>query len=454
MAEKYYYNEDRKIVLSVNSSGTEAHLLIEEGLPFYNEVEILRLLEQAGIVDGFEEASESLKRRGITKDIGKQFLIAKGIPMLYPRANYTFLVKEKILDEKLFQTDKFSIDDLEDKTLVTKDTPIATFHAADSGREGCDIFGQIIRLPRSKLELCHLYAGSNVRYDEKTGQYIAEADGYIYINRDNKLCILNQIEIRGDVVLKKPLPKERKKGFLLYEKSDYDIFGNLIIHGDLIGPGMINLKGNLHVKGNINNCHLYVEGETECKGQISESDIVSLDSVEIKSSINSRISCGNNITIREFSQFSLLIAEGNVLMEKEKSSSWNTSIYAGKMIKLYDCDHALPDGHSKLVISIAPFTKELIVNLKKKIDRLRRNPMADKNTLQKMQTELDELKDYLIKRYTAIDYKESKILVTNRIVKGTYIRILKYYRVLESSIWEAEIFLDNDRMITRKKMYY
>ncbi len=451
MAERYYYNSDRTILLSVDSSGMEAHLTLSKEMPFYNENELLSILEQAAIVSGFEEAKLFREREKINLERGRPFLLARGTPFMLPKANFNLLVKGEMIDRNLLFSNRLRFTDLEDKLKVTRDTPLGTFHATDSGKEGMDILGNLKHLPPNKIELCRCYAGENVIYDDENGQYVAVADGYLYLDEKGRLSIRNRIELYGEVNITRP-GIQRSRRYSLVSRRDYVIYGNLIIHGNLTGPGCLNLKGDLLVTGSIKQCSLYIEGKTISQGKILNTAVISLNSVVVNSLVKCRICSGNDIQIEDRADYSLLIAEGSVINDSRVSECHNCKIYAGKTIKLRDCTHTA-EQKSKLIISIAPFTKELIAFLKRRIDRLQRNPLTNKDTIEELQEELAELKEYLLRRFTVTEYQDNKIEVGRRILTGTYIRMLQYYRVLDSDFNGVSFYISNNKMVTNRKTY-
>src|SRR5690554_1944957 len=224
MAEKYYYNSDRTIILSVDSSGMEAHLTLRNEIPFYNEKELLNLMKQASIVSGFEEARLYRERESIQLEKGKPFLLAKGTPFMLPKANFNLQVKGEMIDRNLLFSNRLRITDLEDKLKVTRNTSLGTFHATDSGKEGMDILGHLKHLPPNKIELCRCYSGENVIYDEEKGQYIAAADGYLYLDEKGRLAVRNCIELFGEVNITRP-GSNRSRRYSLLTRRDYVIYG-------------------------------------------------------------------------------------------------------------------------------------------------------------------------------------------------------------------------------------
>ena len=448
MAEKYYYNTDRKIILSVDPGKSEAHLLIEDGIPFYSENQITTLINQAEIVSGFDTARDQSRD---TKQQGKAFLLAKGMPLLLPKGNFSFFAEDQIIERELLFSDKLELKDLEYKAKVRKGSPIATFYVTDSGRSGHNIFGNIISLPENKIALCHLYSGENVLFDEETGQYIATADGYIYLDAQNRLSVRNQIELAGDVFIT-PKTLLEQKSFPPHSLGDYEIWCNLLIQGNLIGPGNLRVKGDLSVRGMVNNCTLYVEGVTVIREKTLCSTIISLNSIEIYSASNSRICSGNDLLIEKMSKDCLLVAEMSVLARDKNVLCNDCSIYAGKIIMLNESSYS-PGKESKLVISIAPFTKELIAFLKQRIVSLMKNPLVDKDTLMTAKKELKDLKEHLMKRYTFLDYGESSIKILKKVSAGTYIRIFNHKRVLDKGFSSVDFYIDKDKLISQTKVY-
>ncbi|MBW6515269.1 MAG: FapA family protein [Candidatus Cloacimonetes bacterium] len=451
MADSYYYNSDRSLVLSVKSNGMEAYLTIEEGIPFYNEAELLSLFKQAGIVTGFVEARELSNKKEETKHHGKPFLLAVGTTLSLPKGNFSLFQEEQMIDRDLLFSDRLQLIDLEYKAKARKNSPLATFYVTDSGRSGHDIYDNLTPLPKDKIALCHLYAGENVLYDEDSGQYVATSDGYAYLDESNRMAVCNNIQIKSDVSLTNQVPANQEN-FSLAVNKDYEIWGNLHVQGSINGPGSVKVKGDLFVDGRIDNCDLYVEGETQCQGKIVNTSLTSLNNIKAISAVNSRISSGNELSILTYAKQCLLTAEVSVQVVSNDSFCQDCRIYAGKLIKLQNC-YKTNVGLSELIISIAPFTKELITLLTKQLKSMIKNPFNDKEKVQTTKDELSALKEHLMKRYSIIESEENKIEIIKTIVAGVYVRIINYNRVLDNGFESVEFYIDNEKLVTKSKVY-
>ncbi len=439
MGDKYYYSSDRSVILSVDTEGMKAQLLFDKDIPFYSETEIVNLIRQIGVATGFDNAKIKRKDTPIDKQSGKPILVAEGSPIMLPKANFNLCCDNQLIDQELLFSDDFKIDDLEYKARVCKNSPIGTFHALDSGRAGYDVFDNMVPLPKDKITLCHLYSGENVIYDEENGQYMATADGYLYLDDKNRLSICNLIRVNDNLLLGK------QNSFSSTGNGELEIICNLIVEGDLIGPGKLNVKGDLIVKGNIRNGDLYVEGKTLCIKKISNSTIISLNNIEFDSASYSRLGSGNEIKINSYLKDSLLVAELNVLTMSENAYCQNSIFYAGRTIQLHECYHTSRKT-CKLVISIAPFTKELLAYLKQRIVKMSQNPLIEKEVIKTAQSELVDLKKHLIDRYALINYNESSVIILKRIVSGSLIRILKYTRVVDKDYGEVRFSIEKDQL--------
>lgn len=452
MAKLYFYNKDRTIVLTVDSEGMEAHLLLEEGIPFYNEADITALLQQAGITAGIEEARSEAQKHDFVKSRGKPFLIAAGVPVTLPRTNLRFLIAEPLIEKNRLFAESITIADLQGMAKTAKESPIASLESTEVGRDGFDIFGNHLPFPENRKELGDLYSGANVSYDFENNLFISQADGYIYFDDDNKLAVKNTTEIRGDCRLDRLASNDDKEQDSS-DESDFEIYGNLIIHGNLIGKGSLRVKGELLVNGDTQSCTLFVEGKTHCTASINNSALISLNSVETNAVVSSRVCTGFQLIIHSSAEDSLLIAEVNVLADSENSFCHNCQIHSGKQIKLNNCSLSHEAG-SGLTIGIAPFTRELIAFLQKDLEIESGLSSQGKERFSAKQKELTDLQDHLLKRYSNIEYTGSMIEVVRKVEKGTYLRILKHQRTLDKDMEGVSYYIENDKLITNRRSYY
>jgi hypothetical protein len=465
MAEIYYYNTERSIVLSVDSHGMEAHLLLEERIPFYNESDIINLFKQAGIISGFQAAKEYLEPKDIPKLRGKPFLAAKGIPVSLPERDYSFLCGENFISPEEIFDQGFYWSFLLKKTAVNKRQKLATFEIKSKGKEGMDIFGKPLSFPQEKAKLGHYFAGENVIYDEENDLLIAAADGYPYLDNSNRLAVCHTISVKGDLQLEDVVRDSPNPEVPVSQPSDRGemdkrIEGNLLVKGSIKGPGKLSIKGNLTVEGDISGCSLYVEGQTRCPGRVSNTILLSLNSVELGIAINSRINSGNDLLINSYAEDSLLLAETDVKVSNDTSYCQNCTVYAGKMILLNESLNRsslsiLPssDISNRLTISIAPFTKELISYLSEQQELRRTNAPGDDHETEERNSVLESLKEHLLKRFSLINYEDCSIEISKKVSVATYIRVLKCHRILEKDLEGVNFFLKNDKLVTKRKIY-
>ena len=149
------------------------------------------------------------------------------------------------------------------------------------GTQGINIFEEI--LPAVPGKEVSIVPGDNVEATPDGRQYIAQIDGMVVL-KDNRLCLYNIYEIKGDVDFE--TGNVECNGSVIVKGNVRPTFhvkatGDVVVHGE-IDNGFIDCEGNLEVRGGIYNkedgkiraggdiqAHFMVHGKVRARGDIS-----------------------------------------------------------------------------------------------------------------------------------------------------------------------------------------
>lgn len=402
--EKTFVSEQEILRLEITDDSLSAHLTIKATQKPINEDDIIQLLDEAGISSGFTKESE------IERKFDQPFLIASGKPVV--PANVEFELLYDAHQKEYFAS--CQLQDLQELDFVQADEPIAHFFITKEAEPGTDIFGNEI-LPEDN-NILDKYIGENVYYDQDRSQIIAKESGYISLADKTQVNIVSSFELDKNLDIN--FDNFVMKGNLtvngdIKDKIKINIVGNLIVNGD-IDDAVIEVDGNMQVRGNIRNCHL---GGISCTGNI---DFVSAE--------NAKIVCGKSVSFSENCHFCRIIANNEVNGAEENSILMGGIVQAGGNIEAAVIGSSTSTS-TEVEITVSPYIKEKMMRLTKKLNKIKQNIDADDRVLAKLTEQLDDyeakLEEDINHALFESDNETKHIVVFKKIFPGTYLRILR-----------------------------
>lgn len=435
MNEQFYSNDNKTIVLVVDTDGKEAYLKLSDRCIFFEEEEISELIKKAGIKYGFENARRTVNDgRASSKEPGKPFLIAECDPMILPGLDYDFIVPENSFLPSDYG--EIALDEILKKCVVEADEPIAAYTLKSNGKAGKDIFGNEIPVPAVDGELSEQFYGEGIKC--KNGTLISTVRGYPYLDKDGKISVLSLLVLKKDVTL--------------ITDCLYHIPCSAYLEGNLTGKGMIEIDGDMAVGGDIRGCTIYSAGKVLIKGNINEAVILAEGSVGLSNTVNSRIASGNNLKVENEIKQSVLIADSSISGETD---CIDCSAFAGKSILL---NSFIKEQKEKPVLAIcfSPYSREMMnyrQEMLKKAGSVRlvsgckdrnRNeappsPFSDKRNkdllgVEYLDSKIKESENRLMKSITHGKPDDVLISVKNLLSSGVEIRVFSYSECMKSDI--------------------
>lgn len=409
---KILHNADDSIRLELKEDRLSAWLTVTDRGRLIDEQEILELIDSAGIKSGFEEAQKYIRQHGLEREFNTPFPIAmcsrvKGEAQL----NYYFdLDLAKNFDGSV------RLEDLPQLTCIQAGSVLADFSGNIFDQQGSiyDIYGEMFQDKQIDPETASLLLGDNVALDSSRAQLIAQKAGYVRVDGDGRISILDRISLEGDVEdikdgLRTPMSLEIRGSV---KQTAITTAGDLIIRGSLISSG-IYCEGNLEVQGEIRNCRLpglQVLGNLVCRGILA-----------------SQVLCRGSINFHSKILGSEVAADGGIFSETGTISGGHSESCGNIEIENLG---AREGQRTELEITISPFHKALLMQLTKDLIHLKQDSLANADQILELnkrieacESELDQgLNDFLRR-----DPSEKLSLKVRRdVYPPVQIRILKH----------------------------
>ncbi len=434
-------NENETISIEISEDKYSAFMTIKKTNEPIKENDVLKLIEESGIVYGFENANSFVEQKAISKDYDIPFPLAIGIKPTDAQVEFEFLFDENnCYNEKAFNNNFAKLKDFE---TIKKGKPVARLFITKMPQNGKDIFGTTNENDKSKEDIINSYLGENVSYSVDLSQIVADKSGYPYINSLGKVSVKNTFEINSDLDL---------------SFENISLSGNLVINGNIKDKIEIDIDGTIEVNGDVNNATIESTEEIIINGDIlncRSQGIISQGNISFHSAENSSVSSSKKIFFSKNIHFCKIIAEEGLIGDQEESSIVGGLVQSGVLIEaaLIGNSSAI---NTEVEISISPFTKERMLLLTKKIMELKELPDSDKSQIQQMETELDVLEDKLEDDINnALMNSEStsrRITAYKNIFSGVYVRILKKSQTILEDLHKSSFTIENGELIIDEYM--
>ena len=266
--------------------------------PWPDKAEILEFLKQKGVVFGVDE--ETIKKLTELKLADEPVIVARGKPPINGN---------NALIELLIDPDQAPKVDLEAEKIdhrvrsafitIKQGDKIAVKHSATQGEPGMTVAGTVVGAANGKDVSFPITSGFNVSED---GLLLTAAiDGHL-LRRDNKLSILPELEVRGDVDYSvgnidfRGCVKIRgtvRDGFQVLADGDIEVMdivegarlessAGIIISGGVrgMGKGKIIAAGNI-IASYVDQVYMYSDGEINIRNSILHSEVAAKQTITV-----------------------------------------------------------------------------------------------------------------------------------------------------------------------------
>ncbi len=388
---KEYKSKNGNLKIEISQDKLSAYLTILESDSFIDENEIVEFIDNLGIKAGLENAITENKEK--TKNIGERFLIAKcETANNSSKINYFFEPENCIVVE-----DKLDLANVNNFESFIKNQELAILDKNDKKGVDKNIFGE--KIQNSNKINSNNFLGENVYFSSENNSIKAKKTGYVYLNKEGKL------NIKNDIYIKKNISKKHLK-----------LFGNITING-VVNDSHLEVIGKLVVNEKIQDC--------SGKGIIVDGD------VEVAHAEKSKIISSGKMTIYGTLENCITQVDGEIVGSK-KSTVCGGLLQSGESIKLANVGNSFPKL-TELEITYSPFKKLQLHNLSKELNY---------NKFTTLKKEFRNNFDIFLNK----NIEEFQIRVENIIHKNSFFRILNHSQIVMQKIHNSQLSVKDGKL--------
>ncbi len=412
-----FTNKQGNLILEISEDKLSAWLTIKKTGRLIDEKEILELIDAAGIKYGFEGALRYTRKHNLVREFDLKFPIAMcKATSIHQTINHYFDVEEA----KDFSA---NIDPLRISRIpcLEAGTVLADFNDNIFEREGSiyNVLGEMISFDPKQLEGDMSLAGENVVFDAEKGRFTSTRAGYVSIDDDGRMHIIDELYYSGD----------------LSGVKDLRLPVNLSVDGD-VEHSSLWIGGNLLVTGRICQSQIYCGGDLQVKQQIDDCrkpGVEVLGSVECSIIKDTRLLCKGKLNCGGIERCEI-VGELGVYVSEEGGIS-NSNVQSVNSIRAGFVGRPDAENFTQLEITISPFYKTLLMQLTKDLVHSKQEGLLQQaeeieRKIGKIEVELDrELEHFL----TAEDREPARIAISGEVQPQLKIRILKHSYDIEQA---------------------
>lgn len=420
--ENTIYSPSGNISIRINDDRMSAWMYVHKSDKIIDEQEILDLILEAGITNGFEEAIRWMAENGYNKDYEKPF------PVAICKASASIDSIEFHFNRKYSYSpdEKWNIRDFQNWTLVEKDTILADipFEKINATEAVHNIFGELTKNVAS-AEALSGYLGQNVSLDKERQTIVSDIIGYPYVDKDNKINVVNNLVYKGDIKL---------------SKMPVTLAAALTVEGS-INKANLFIMSDLYVKGSIYNSDIYAEGELTIEGDIVDcqaAGVVTSGNLKVKNIKNSLVMCRGELSFDNYITGSRVIAEKKITGNPENSVIDGSQVMTSGSVEISSAG-SVEGNETEIEVTISPFIKERMNQMNRNLNKLKENSAANPDKIEQMRKKFIKLEEgfaaELDKFLNKGDYQPRHIRIHDELFKGVYIRILKKaYQIKQNQV--------------------
>jgi uncharacterized protein (DUF342 family) len=410
--ENIIYSPSGNVSIRINDDKMSAWMYIHKSDKIIDEKEILNLIDDSGICHGFEEALEWMAENGYNKDFDKPFPVA-----ICKTSASNETISHRFDPTRSYNPEKeWQFRDVQTWTYVEEGSVLAevSFNLFNDGASVYNIFGELATNLSGSLMLSD-YLGQNVCLDSDKKQIIAAVSGYPYVDENNKIHVADNLVYKGDVKLTK-VPLTLSVALTIcgtVNKAHLSVLKDITITGNVISAEIYS-EGNIAIKGDIIDCQT--------------TGVIAMGDLNCNSIINSLVLCKGKLSFDTSINNSRVIAEKYLSGNPEISRISESQVFSAVGVDVAEVGDT-EGKETEIEITISPFNRERIAQLKKTIAKLEEN--YDLNSeridqgLKKMRVLETNFAEDLKTYYESADEIPRYVKVREHVYKGTYIRVLK-----------------------------
>lgn len=433
------YSRDAELEIKISKDNMKAYAAI---LPPIGEgkwltyEDLLSKFTEKGIIYGIK--NEVINNLAANRKQDGYVLVAEGdYPINGKNAEIKYYFnKDKKMLPSIRENGKADFKNLNLIENVTKGQLLAVKIPPEAGKEGKNIFGELIE-PKHRREI-NIPAGKNVEVSDDGLSSYASIDGQVLFIK-NKINVFPVFEVQGDVGT---------------STGNIDFLGSVIVRGNVRGGFKIKAEGDIEIYGAVEGAEIISNGNVilhrgiqgRNKGLINaQGDIVVVKYVE-----NSQLIAGNNVIVGGAIMHSNVTAGDKVEVEGRKGLIVGGIVRAGDEIIAKTIGSSLATS-TVLEVGVDPILKhnylkekekkgniesdykktKQAIDLLQKLDNVGRLPASKKITLNKLYKTLIHLEERLkqIDNYLGtleeeiVKINKGKIKVLDKIYPGVKVAI-------------------------------
>ncbi len=403
------------ITIQIREDG--AWMTMLNGSQLVSEETIINMLDEAGIIEGYDRARVYMNEKGAERNFGEPFPVALNQMPSEPQVEFSLLFNL----ENCIDPEHFNLSELEGLQTADIGTPLAHLFVTRSGRPGQSIFGEPILPTMDDEDILESKIGENVEYNADQSHIQATAPGYPYVDDDGRVCVKSDFIVEGDIDL---------------NQENFYLHGNLIVFGNIQDKINIELSGDLQANGDVIDSSIRAKGNIKINGDIlncQKIGVVSEGSIEFDTAENAFLMAKDRIKFKEHANFCKLISEKGIKGDPETSSIVGGMVHSGSDVEVAVLGSTGAIG-TDVEITISPFIKERMLQLTKKMTALKMDELENAEEILRVTGELEDLENKLEEEINQTllseETKPKHIVAYKKVFPGTYVRILKKSRTI------------------------
>ena len=323
---------------------------------------IEKLIAKSGIDHGVDHNAikRALEKAKTASTPVHNAVIAKGMAAVRgddARIDLKFQTEKKVgtIDEQ-----SGAIDFKERQTLQTVKAGdvLAVKVPLTLGKEGTDVYGDIIPAESGSDKV--LTPANNVEVSDDGLVFTSSIDGLVTLTQDNKLVVLKQFDVSGDVD---------------YSTGNLSMDGALDIKGWIRSGFKVNATGEIRVGGGVEDAKVESGADIYIQGGIigsGEGNVRAGGNLTVRFLENAVVHADGDIFVQDDIVRSNVSANGSIIATGAKGRIRGGSVVAGKVIEMYEIGS--PAGVITHVrVGVASKLRERMVNISKKLGEYRKN---------------------------------------------------------------------------------
>ena len=407
-----YSNSREDIIIEVTDNKLCATMTIKRDGGVIEQDEILSLINQAGISNGF---ISSIDQEG-EKEFNQSFKIAEVDAIdqevsldLYYKTDELYYPKTPLNETNIFRL-----------VYVQKGSAIAKLTYDENMLSKKDVYGNYLLTLEERNNVIERYKGDNIDFDLNSREYIAQKSGYLSLGADGKYSIINHLYIKQDI--------NRNYGNIY-------ILGNLTIAGNVQNVRHIRVVGQLTIEGDVFQSNLYAEQGITIQGKLENCNgggVTCPKDIHCSEIRKSKVFAGDNLLIKGNIYNSKLVGETSIQVANEVEIL-ASELQSSRYLKVGNVKNE-GDFVSELEITVSPYTKEQLMILTRELVYFNEND-SENEKIPIIKREIKQLEENLsAKVEEAIELENNNSLMietTGLIARGVKLKILKESLVVD-----------------------